>query len=771
MNDELTIQKRIRVLSIRSINPIGHGGCIFYGAAIGEDGRSEGNEHFVVCVPNRLHITPPVEIGQWWDVSGTLSIFIREYNGLRIHERQIDAADARLVLPCGRHIITLLAHGERFAGIGISKAKSLWETYGEQLYELLEQGRVDLLVSVQGISKVTANAMVSAWKAYGDCTLIQLLHSYGIPRMTSEHAIDHFEGKLEEALTEDPYRLLSFCGSWRSVDSLAMNYYHIPAYDHRRLAGATEEVLYRLFDEGHTAPTEHLVMQRLRSLLKNVSGSPTSLATTALIQAQTMGTVVRIDPSVRFQQMGAWVMESTIARTMTQRLIPLPPDLLPPIYPAGAPGAYEVAPGSNMALAYPGVELTDEQVDAIRLVLNHRFALVSGGAGVGKTTLLKALYCHYDNAGLEVIQASIAGRAAQRMKEATLRSARTLASLLYSKDMKQAGDAPIVVVIDEASMLDVITMYRLCQALPQNARLILVGDAGQLMPVGPGLVFHELIDDPRIPHACLTKIMRHGNEIATFAQAIRRGVWPEVSHNDASSVAFLANDDQAAQQVADRIVELYRRAPESTQILCSLRNGVLGVRSLNLMCQAATRYNAAHLFIWNAAEAGYVDTGLRLGDPVVCTKNLWDRGVLNGSLGRVSAIEDEPFPLLDEDGQVCGYAMAWIDWDDGEKRPVTEELIAHLELAYALTIHKAQGSQWPIVVVPVIPSRLLDRSLLYTAATRAQHQVILLGDESVARRAVITPPRSKIRHTALRHHLDENFARIEGFTSPILSPP
>jgi len=759
MNDERAVQKRIRVLSIRSVNPLGHGGYIFYGAAIGQDGRSEGNEHFVVCVPNRLHITTPVEIGQWWDVTGMASVYIRDHNGFRIHEHQIDATGMQLALPSGSHVITLLAHGERFAGIGISKATRLWETYGERLYELLENGHAELLASVQGISQATANALVSGWKAYSECTLVQRLLSYGIPCMTSEHAIDHFEGKLEEALTEDPYRLLSFSGSWRSVDSLALNYYRIPVHDHRRLAGATEEVLYRLFDEGHTAPAEHLVMRRLRLLLDEVTGSSTSLATMAVIHAQGMGTVVRVEPGVKYQQMGAWVMESTIARTITERLEPSPPDQLCPLYPTDVRGECQGAPRSNRALAYPGVELTDEQLDAIRFVPNHRVALISGGAGVGKTTLLKALYRHFDDAGIEVIQASIAGRAAQRMKEATQRSARTLASLLYSEAMKQVG-GDIVVVIDEASMLDVITMYRLCQALPHNARLLLVGDADQLMPVGPGLVFHELIDDSRIPHARLTKIMRHGNEISTFAQAIRRGLWPEVSHDDKSSVAFVPSDAQAAQQVANRIVELYRRAPESTQILCSLRNGVLGVRSLNLMCQAATKRSAAHLLVWNATEASYVDTGLRLGDPVVCTKNLWARGILNGSLGRVSAIEDEPSPLLDDDGQCCGYAIAWIDWDDGEKRPVTEELLVHLELAYALTIHKAQGSQWPTVVVPVIPSRLLDRSLLYTAVTRAQHQVILLGDESVARRAVTTPPRSKIRHTGLHHHLDEHFAKM-----------
>ncbi|NER62559.1 exonuclease V subunit alpha, partial [Pseudomonas sp. MAFF212428] len=131
MSQPQTVQRRIRVLSIRSVNPLGQGGYIFYGVAIRFDGTAINNEHFVVSVPNRLHITTAVEVGQWWDVSGTPSIYVREHHGLRIQERQIDATDIKLVLPNGRHVITLLAHGQRFSGIGISKATRLWETYGE----------------------------------------------------------------------------------------------------------------------------------------------------------------------------------------------------------------------------------------------------------------------------------------------------------------------------------------------------------------------------------------------------------------------------------------------------------------------------------------------------------------------------------------------------------------------------------------------------------------------------------------------------------------
>jgi exodeoxyribonuclease V alpha subunit len=793
MNEPQIVQRRIRVSSIRSANPLGQGGYIFYGAAIQIDGTAINNEHFVVSVPNRLHITTPVEVGQWWDVSGTPSTYVRERNGIKISERQIDATDIKLALPSGRHIITLLAHSERFSGIGISKATRLWETFGERLYELLKDGRADLFASVQGISDAAAKALVSGWKTYGDCTVIQRLHAYGISHSVAEHAISHFKDELEEALAEDPYRLLSFSGSWSGVDAFAMGHYQLAADDPRRLRGAAEEVLYRLFDEGHTAPPQHLILRRLQLLLDATNNAPScyadkaanNLSAMALNQAHEHGILVTTQEGHQSQQMGAWVMESSIARAVAERLVNPASDLLTPLYipMPEMPGMLSNEQRSATAGSQQGFELTVEQHYALQTIRNHRIALLSGGAGVGKTTLLRALYQHFDEAGISVIQASIAGRAAQRMKEATQRPARTLASLLFSKDLHVA-DGQTIVVIDEASMLDVITMYRLCQALPMEVRLLLVGDADQLMPVGPGLVFHELVDNPRIPHGRLTQIMRHGNEIAAFAQMIKQGVWPQIGRDELSPVAFLhpcpsqnshpENQNNkhcpspakptspqtsslppvaSLQTIAETIVRLYMKAPQSTQILCSLRNGVLGVRSLNLMCQAAASGAAAHLRMWDEVEDCYIDTGFRLKDPIVCTKNLWGIGILNGSLGRITEIEEQPCPLYDEHGNISDFAIAWVEWDDGERRPVTRELLPSFDLAYALTVHKAQGSQWPIVIVPVTPSRLLDRSLLYTAITRAQRQVLLLGDKLAAQLAVQRSPKSKYRHTALRYHL------------------
>lgn len=162
---------------------------------------------------------------------------------------------------------------------------------------------------------------------------------------------------------------------------------------------------------------------------------------------------------------------------------------------------------------------------------------------------------------------------------------------------------------------------------------------------------------------------------------------------------------------------------------------------------------AQPVVVWSDQHAQYIRTGLHLGDPVLCTRNLWNRGLQNGSLGIVVLVEDEPRPLADESGGDAGFALAWVDWDDGVRRPIVEEMLDDLELGYAITVHKAQGSQWPRIIVPLTGHRLLDRTMVYTAITRAQRQVLLVGDDAAVRVAVEGPPRAQSRQVALDLHL------------------
>lgn len=741
------VEQTLRVTSIRSQNPRGFGGCIFSGTPIDDQGRvQDAGAYYVVKVTSATLGGERVQPGQWWKVYGEASRRFSEVNGYKVTEWQIDASSAFLAHPSGEHVVAFMADSPAFEGIGHVKARKLWESFGSRLYEILDSGDADVLAAV--LTPESARQVASAWAQHGDSRTLQWLQTQGFDVALGRKVVQFFGMEAAAKLEEDPYRLLSFCAGWKQVDALARSRFSVADDDPRRLQGAIEEACYRLFAAGHTVAPSSLLMSYLESVL----GGQTegfrwrTLIPIALDQGLTNGSFVVAEQGV--QPLGPLVMEAMVARAVADRLLPeQDAQLLAYKDVSGVMADYELA---------EGITLNAEQRLAVRTAAANAVVLIMGGAGVGKTTVLKALYEVYDRAGVCVIQVALAGRAAKRMQEATGRSASTIASFL--RGLKD-GDlsAPTVLVIDEASMVDIITMSRICESLPPEVRLVLVGDPSQLMPVGPGLVLHALAGVPGIPSVELTVVKRYGGEISAAAMAIREGAWPALPVDEAAAIAFVPCATRSGASVggllAETVLRLYEQDPENTQILASRRNGPGSTKTLNAICQTHLTSGAQPLMTWSDEHDSRVHTGIHLGDPLLCTRNMWDRGLQNGSLGIVVQIEDEPRRLTGDAGEELGDAIAWVEWDDGIRRPIAEEMLDDLELGYAITVHKAQGSQWPRVIVPVTGNRLLDRTLIYTAVTRAQRQVILVGDEQAARHAVVGLPRAQLRQVALGHVL------------------
>ena len=217
---------------------------------------------------------------------------------------------------------------------------------------------------------------------------------------------------------------------------------------------------------------------------------------------------------------------------------------------------------------------------------------------------------------------------------------------------------------------------------------------------------------------------------------------PIISNDETAPVAFLSCESHL---IAELVVELYALDPQGCQVLAPLRNGPAGTKLLNELCQQRFTSNMPAATLWNVEYEHAQRCGFHLGDKVLCTRNLWDQGLQNGSQGRIVDVEPEPVDPDDQEDRI----VAWIDWDDGVRRALTVEMLTDVELGFAITVHKAQGSQWSRIIIPVTASRLLDRTLLYTALTRAQTQVILIGDIDSARRAVESSPRATQRNVAL----------------------
>jgi exodeoxyribonuclease V alpha subunit len=738
----LTIEQTLRVTAIRSQNPRGFGGCIFSAKPIDGEGRVEdAGSYFVVKATGSALGGARVEPGQWWKVSGEPSKRLLEVNGYQVAETQIEASTAVLLRPSGEHIVAFMADSPAFEGIGQVKARKLWEAFGEDLYAHLDAGNVAKLATV--LTPDSAAQVAAAWAKHGDSRTLQWLQAQGFDLALGRKVLQFFGADTAQKLEEDPYRLLSFCATWRQTDSLARTHFGVAIDDPRRLQGAVEEACYRIFDAGHTST----LSSKLMAVLENVLGTQTkafrwrSLIPTALSQGLSNGSFVVGHHGV--QPLGAMVMEREVAQAVADRLTAKVPALLP---------KDEV---DELLLAFKKAEripINEQQCDAVHLATAKPFVLITGGAGVGKTTVLKALYNVYDRAGIAVTQVALAGRAAKRMQEATGRPAWTIASFLRSTK-EGSLDENSVVVVDEASMVDIITMSRLCHTLGPRPRLVLVGDPAQLMPVGPGLVLHALMQVHQVPVAQLIDPKRFGGAIAAAAASIRKGCWQELPSDPDAEIAFIPCDlpssTSAKSSIPETVLHLYRKDPTNTQILCAWWKRPEGAKALNALCQSALTASSKPVQVWDEQHGAYARVGIYLGDPVLCTRNLWDRGLQNGSLGVVVQVEDEPRMLTNDEGEASGLALAWVDWDDGVRRPIVEDMLDDLELGYAITVHKAQGSQWPRVIVPLTGHKWLDRTLVYTAVTRAQRQVLLVGDESAAKKAVEGLPRAQSRQVLL----------------------
>ncbi len=734
------LEQTLRVTSIRSQSPKGFGGCIFTGKPIDDNGNvQDAAAYYVVKATGPTLGKALVQSGQWWKVLGEATERQLDVNGYRVSEWQIEATRALLLRPSGEHIVSFMADNPAFEGIGQVKARKLWDSLGNRLYEALDGADLDTLATV--LTPESAMQVVSAWTQYGDSRTLQWLQAEGIDLEIGRKVLQFFGRDTPEKLTEDPYRLLSFCASWRQVDALAQSHFKVALDDPRRLQGAIEEACYRVFAAGHTM----VLSVKLMNYLEAVLGAQTktfrwrSLIPTALSQGLSNGSFVVGHHGI--QPLGAMVMERQVAKAVTDRLAATETVLMPSVEVDAVLQAYE---------AKEGIELNAEQRLAVHLATEKSLVLVIGGAGVGKTTVLKALYQVYDQAGVEVVQLALAGRAAKRMQEATGRTASTIANFLRTAK-ELSGHC--VVVVDEASMVDIITMHRLCALLPASIRMVLAGDPEQLMPVGPGLVLHVLIRVPTMPLVELKVIKRYGGAIAAAAISIREGVWPSLSDDETDPIAFIRCDEgrtaSGSSLIVETVLDLYKLDPANTQILSAWSGGPNGIKTVNSSCQAAMTLGNKAMTVWSVQHDQMLLTGFNMGDPVLCTRNMWDRGLQNGSLGTIVDIEEAPhLPTGDGDTE-ADHALAWVLWDDGVRRSVVEAMLDDLELGYAITVHKAQGSQWPRVIVVLTGHRMLDRTLIYTAITRAQAQVLIVGDEVAAKAAVERPPQVQARQVAL----------------------
>ncbi|MCO8165225.1 ATP-dependent RecD-like DNA helicase [Pseudomonas sp. 21LCFQ010] len=748
----------VRVTSIRSAN---RKGCIAFGHRMDVTrGINDRSSPVVIRVPEAIARLSDIAVGAIFEVYGEVSTVLRTHGAFAINEMTLDAQDIRLVRPSGSQVIQWL--GDNVKGVGEVKATRLWDALGERLYDALDNAdhaAIEPIIPTEDVRK----RLFNRWLEDGDAKTLRFVQDKRIPLDIARKAIRFHKKNTIAALTNDPYRLLSFAGAWSDVDKVARENFSIGLDDPRRLTAALEESLYRASEKGHTCSSLTDLQSTVASLIKP-HAAPISAMSKALLAGAAVGQFVCKDLGdlgLMLFAPGAWLMERRCAQFVRDLIVT--PSLQPQLFPVDVNeviARFEDVERKHLGL--PAFGLNVAQRSAVATSFSNRFSVITGGAGVGKTTVLKALYKALDTTGRPRFQMALSGRATARMIEATGEEARTIAGFMRKVTDKDMGPAPVI-VIDEASMLDLVTFYRLVQKLPAECQVILVGDPYQLPPIGAGLVLHVLCGMAGVPTTELTEVKRQAKDsaIPLASRHIRDGLCPAFGSDELEDVVFLSCPDD---DIIPTVLRFYEQDRENTQILSATRScRFAGVDALNRTCHLRYADHDQQLMAENPESGEIEATGLCVGDLVMYTANDWSRNLQNGSLGQIDEIFETPrsVDLGDDEKALICIALGRATFD-GVSQYILDSDVDSLELAYSITVHKAQGSQFRRVIIPVRKSRILDRTFVYTAATRAQVQVIFVGDRAAVEEAIILQPKAFSRQVGLRALLEGELSQGSG---------
>jgi exodeoxyribonuclease V alpha subunit len=642
-----------------------------------------------------------ISAGEWITASG-------DWVNDRTHGQQFRARFLKTSEPTSVEGIEKYLSSGMIRGVGPVYAKKLLRAFGEKVFEVIET-QADRLREVDGIGPVRAGRIVSAWaeqKAVRE--IMVFLHSHGVGTARAVRIFKTYGADAIQVMTENPYRLARDIRGigFKTADAIAMKL-GIEKTAMVRVRAGISYALTEAMDDGHCGlPTDELV-----PLTEKLLEVPQRLIRAALDLELHEGTVIadRVGETPCEFLAGMYRAERAIA----ERLIRLANGTLP--WPWIDPA--KAVPWAEKRI---GLALAESQVAAIRLALMSKVLVITGGPGVGKTTIVNAILRILAAKGVSLLLCAPTGRAAKRMTEATGFEAKTIHRLLEvdpkGGGFKRGEDNRLdcdLLVVDETSMVDVLLMQALVKAVPDKAALLLVGDIDQLPSVGPGQVLADVISSGAVPVVRLTEVFRQAAQgrIITSAHRINQGSIPDLAPPQTESDFYFVQADNPETAVG-RIIELVKtRIPKrfgfdpirDIQVLCPMNRGGAGARSLNIEPQAALNPagdRKVERFGWTFAP----------GDKVMQIENDYDKEVYNGDIGYIDDVDTDAGEVVASfDARSVTYGFGELDM---------------LVPAYAATIHKSQGSEYPAVVIPILTQHyaMLQRNLLYTGVTRGKRR-------------------------------------------------
>ena len=645
------------------------------------------------------------------------------------HGEQLQAESIVLLLPESRDGIAKYLASGVLPGVGEVTANRIVAAFGTETLTMLDS-QPERLTQVPGISVKKAGVIKKAWAEHrGESTTLVLLQGHGMTPALARRVLRAYGEQTAKVVQQYPYRLaLDVWGiGFRTADRIAGSVGIGKEHPERLEAGLLHE-LGRVCEQGHVYCGREELIELAAKMLEVDAG----LVDGALSRLWASERVVVEDGAVALSKL--YRAEKRLAERIISELAE-PATAVPHVERAIARFEAEL-----------GIALSPQQKHAVEEAAKRRVVVITGGPGVGKTTLVRAIVDVFASAKIAVHLAAPTGRAAKRLSEATGHEAKTLHRLLEfdprSGGFRRGADLPLedgVLLVDEASMVDLQLALAVAEALPENGRFILVGDIDQLPSVGPGAVLRDFVTSGRVPVVRLDVIFRQSgqSQIVENAHRLQQGQLPRKSENSEQQSDFFVVERSDAEQAASDIIHLVtKRIPErfgfdpkkDIQVLTPMHRGAVGTQELNQRLQAALNPNGPSVSLRGAV--------LRVGDKVMQTHNDYEREIFNGDSGTVVELSEEDRSIV-------------VDFD-GRLVTCEDDELDHITLAYAISIHKSQGSEYPAIVVPVLTAHfvMLTRNLIYTAMTRGKRLCVLVADPRALRIAV-SEDRKEARYTRL----------------------
>ena len=617
-------------------------------------------------------------------------------------------------------------------GIGPAYAKAIVSRFGLETIDVIEND-IERLLEVPRLGKKRMEKIRDSWEKQKDIKEVMVfLQGHGVSTAFAAKIYRKYEKESIAKVKENPYQLADDIWGigFKTADSIAskMGY---EKNDPRRCRSGILYALNELAEEGHVYAEPEQLVEAATKLLE-AEETPVRQALASMMEAKDViadNDVVYLPPFYHAENGSAKRLQSLLADTSLSN------------------SDIAAEPEAEYGVKSGGIVYDEVQQAAIQKALDSKVMVLTGGPGTGKTTTTQGIIAAFKARQMSILLAAPTGRAAKRMTEATGMEAKTIHRLLEYNPMdgyKRNDENPLegdALIVDECSMIDILLFYNLMKAIPSNMRLILVGDIDQLPSVGAGNVLRDIIDSQQIPVVRLTRIFRQAqsSRIVMNAHAINAGQFPNIK-NGLDTDFFFINQEDADEMVKliiglvrDRLPKKYGYPPKEIQVLTPMQRGTVGAGNLNIELQNALNPTGPSL-----ARGGYT---FRQGDKVMQIRNNYDKNVFNGDIGYITAVDTNERTLtVTFDSRLVEYDITELD---------------EIVLAYAVTIHKSQGSEFPVVVMPVTMKHfvMLQRNLIYTGITRAKKICVLVGTTKALAYAIKQNTVSK-RNTKLKERLN-----------------